>query len=104
MENEKFTSSELDRMAEELDKAMEAAMALEHETKVAKASVAAEILLDMKNRADHERRMVEVFAHDLELDNLSSVEKKRSARQLLERQEKYELLEAICNFIVERGI
>lgn len=101
---EKNLSAELDRMAGEIEKAMENAKILERETKVAKASAAADILLDMRNRAEHERLMIEAYAHDLEVDYLTSEEKKRSARQLLERQEKVELLDAICNFIVERGI
>lgn len=101
---EKNMSAELDRMAGEIEKAMENAKILERETKVAKASAAADILLDMRNRVEHERRMIEAYAHDLEVDYLTSEEKKRSARQLLERQEKVELLDAICNFIVERGI
>lgn len=103
MDTEKYVSA-VYRVNDENEKAMENAKILERETKVARASAAADILLDMRNRAEHERRMIEAYAHDLEVDYLTSDEKKRSARQLLERQEKAELLDAICNFIVERGI
>ena len=103
MDTEKYVS-EVYRVNDEIEKAMENAKILERETNVARASAAADILLDMRNRAEHERRMIEAYAHDLEVDYLTSEEKKRSACQLLERQEKVELLGAICNFIVERGI
>lgn len=102
--NEINMNLELDMLADQINKKMEDQKILERESKIARAAAAADILLDLKNRAEHERRMIEAYAHDLEVDYLTSEEKKRSARQLLERQEKVELMDAICNFIVERGI
>lgn len=72
------------------------------ETKIAKAVSASEILLDLWNRAEHERRMIECYARDLEAEYLTDDEKMKSAKALLERQEKLVMFDAICEFVIER--
>ena len=72
------------------------------ETKIAKAAAASEILLDLRNRAEHERRMIECYARDLEAEYLTDDEKMKIAKALLERQEKLEMFDAMCEFVIER--
>ena len=60
----------------------------------------ADILLEAKNRAEHERRMVEVCEYDLTAEYISEARKQTSRDSMLKHQQKAEILEALCEILV----
>ena len=60
----------------------------------------ADILLEAKNRAVHERRMVEVNEYDLSAEYISEARKQTSRDSMLKHQQKAEILEALCEMLV----
>ena len=60
----------------------------------------ADILLEAKNRAEHERRMVEVCEYDLTAEYISEARKQTSRDSMLKHKQKAEILEALCEMLV----
>ena len=60
----------------------------------------ADILLEAKNRAEHERRMVEVCEYDLEAEYISEARKQTSRDSMLKHKQKAEILETLCEMLV----
>lgn len=61
----------------------------------------ADILLEAKNRAEHERRMIEVCDCDIQAEYISEARKKTCMESKLKHVQKVRILELFCQLITE---